>query len=53
LKKLHIPETDESFLKVEKKDWVVHNRKQIGTLDVIKNYERSAHRKVQYMSLSP
>ncbi len=35
MQKLHVPDHDEKFMKVEKKDFMVHNRKQIGTIDTI------------------
>ena len=32
------PEVDETFRLIEHKDFVMSNRKQIGTLDTLKNY---------------
>lgn len=38
MNRLHIQDTDDSFLKIEPKDFIVQNRRLIGTIDVLKNY---------------
>ena len=56
MNRLHIPDTDDSFFKIEPKDFIVQNRRQIGTIDVLKNYQQ-AHRRglgsYQSMQVSP
>lgn len=50
--KLHIPDTDDIFHKLDPKDFVGHNRKQIGTIDVLKNYSQAHRRGIgSYQSL--
>jgi hypothetical protein len=44
MQKLHIPDHEETFLKLEKKNFLSHNRKQINTIDVQKNYYKAQKR---------
>jgi hypothetical protein len=44
MQKLHIPDHEETFMKFEKKDFLSHNRKQINTIDVQKNYYKAQKR---------
>lgn len=44
MQKLHIPDHEETFLKLEKKNFLSHNRKQINTIDVQKNNYKAQKR---------
>ena len=44
------PEVEETFKMIERKDFLMSNRKQIGTLDTLKNYH-TARRGQHHRSL--